>query len=248
VPSGNRSSPYLELKTREGQSRIQGQGPGRSSEPSDAREPSGNGSGAQKNDGWRRIVNVVLSSYYTEHELQDLGLAEHGRDIRISRKCSLYGGSKIKIGSNVRIDDFCILSGPIILGSHIHIAAYCGLFGGGGITMGDLSTLSSRVSVYGVSDDYTGESLTNPTVPDDFRKVDAAPVQIGRHVIIGSGAVVLPGAMVEDGAAVGALSLVKGKLDAWSIYAGVPARRVRARSRALLKQEEAFLTRYRQGA
>lgn len=189
-------------------------------------------------------MNQGETSYYSERELHDLGFAEVGKDIRISRKCSFYGSSQMRIGSNVRIDDFCILSGSITLGSHIHIAAYCGLFGGAGITMDDFSSLSSRVSVYSVSEDYSGESLTNSTIPIDFRKVDSAPIRIGRHVIIGSGAVVLPGAEIGEGVAIGALSFVRENLQAWNIYAGVPIRRARERSRALLQQEEAFLTRY----
>lgn len=34
------------------------------------------------------------------------------------------------IGSNVRIDDFCILSGRLEFGSYVHIAAYSALYGG----------------------------------------------------------------------------------------------------------------------
>src|ERR1019366_2133792 len=102
-------------------------------------------------------MHVGETSFYSEFELRDLGFAEVGEDIRISRKCSFYGSSHMRIGNNVRIDDFCILSGSITLGSHIHIAAYCGLYGEAGIAMDDLSTLSSRVSVYSVSDDYSGD-------------------------------------------------------------------------------------------
>lgn len=150
----------------------------------------------------------------------------------------------MRIGNNVRIDDFSILSGEIMLGSHIHIAAYCGLFGGAGITMRDFAALSSRVAIYSVSDDFSGESLSNPTIPEAFRKLDAALVEIGRHSIIGSGTVIMPGSQIEEGVSVGALSLVRGTLESWGIYAGVPARRAWSRSRALLEQEPAFLAWY----
>jgi galactoside O-acetyltransferase len=189
-------------------------------------------------------MNLRETSYYSECELHDIGFAEIGNDVRISRKCSLYSSSRTRIGSNVRIDDFCILSGPITLGSHVHIAAYCGLFGGAGITMCDFSGLSSRVSIYSTSEDYSGDSLTNPTIPIDFRKLHSGSVEIGRHAIIGCGAVVLPGAVIGEGVAIGALSLVRGGLEAWGIYAGVPASRMRERSRGLLQQEEIFLINY----
>ena len=43
----------------------------------------------------------------------------------ISKKVSIYSPQKISIGNNVRIDDFCILSGNITLGNYCRIAA-CG--------------------------------------------------------------------------------------------------------------------------
>jgi acetyltransferase-like isoleucine patch superfamily enzyme len=52
----------------------------------------------------------------------------------------------------------------------------------------------------------------------------------------------LPGTIVPEGVAIGALSLVRGTLEPWSIYAGVPARRVRARSRDLLKRGEELIS------
>jgi UDP-3-O-[3-hydroxymyristoyl] glucosamine N-acyltransferase len=62
------------------------------------------------------------------------GLVSVGTNVLISDKCSLYV-SELVIGDNVRIDDFCILSGKIILGDNIHIGAYCGLYGKFGIVM-----------------------------------------------------------------------------------------------------------------
>lgn len=65
-----------------------------------------------------------MTSFYTEKELPSLGLKKYGRNVKISRHASIYGAQNISIGDNVRIDDFCILSGHIELGSYIHIAAY----------------------------------------------------------------------------------------------------------------------------
>ena len=184
---------------------------------------------------------MTHTSYYSDAELSALGFAHVGRNVRISRHTSLYGTGGMSIGDNVRIDDFCVLSGRIALGSHIHIAAYCGLFGGGGITLGDFAGLSSRVSIYSESEDYSGTCLTNPTIPDAYRRIDSAPVTLGRHTIVGAGAVILPGADIGDGSSVGALSLVTRPLDPWGVYAGVPARRLKARKKDLLEKERDFL-------
>lgn len=56
------------------------------------------------------------NSFYTREELLSLGIKSVGENVYISRKSSFYGCSEISIGSNVRIDDFCILSGRVHLG------------------------------------------------------------------------------------------------------------------------------------
>jgi galactoside O-acetyltransferase len=80
--------------------------------------------------------------------------------------------------------------------------------------------------------------MTNPTVEEEYKNVTYGPVRIGRHVIIGSGAIVLPCVSLEEGACVGALSLVNHDCEAFTVYVGVPARSVKARSRRLLELEK----------
>jgi len=143
--------------------------------------------------------------------IESIGFANVGNNVHISDRASIYGANRIFIGSNVRVDDFCVLAageGGIYIGSYVHIAVGSSLIGAGKITLSDFSGLSSRVSIYSSSDDYSGASLTNPTVPDEFKRVSDAPVYLGKHVIVGSGSVILPGIRLEEGVAVGALSLL----------------------------------------
>lgn len=180
----------------------------------------------------------------SREQIQSMGFASVGQNVQISDRASFYGVGKIHIGDHVRIDDFCILSageGGIHIGNYIHIACYTSLIGGGRITLSDFSNLSSRVSIYSSNDDYSGESMTNPMVPDEFKKVRHADVHIGRHVIVGSGSVVLPGIRIEDGVAVGALSLIRTNCEAFGVYAGTPAQRKGDRARTLLDLEQAFM-------
>jgi dTDP-4-amino-4,6-dideoxy-D-glucose acyltransferase len=179
-------------------------------------------------------------SYYSAEELQSLGLASFGEDVRISRKTSLYNPGRISLGSHVRIDDYCVLSagdGGIRIGNYVHVAVFCSVMGKEAITLDDFSGLSSRVSIYSSNEDYSGKHLTNPTVPDSYRGVENGPVSLGRHVIVGAGSVILPGIRIEDGAAVGSLSLVTRNCETFAIYSGVPARRIGERSRDLLALE-----------
>jgi len=176
--------------------------------------------------------------------IEEMGFASVGHNVMLSDRASFYNCAQIAIGSNVRIDDFCVLAagaGGITLGYYVHIAVSCVLVGAGKITMADFSGLSSRVSVYSSSDDYSGAAMTNPTVPTEFTNVLSADVTLERHVIVGSGSVLLPGITLEEGVAVGALSLVTKNCKAFGIYAGNPARRVKERKRDLLEIERLFL-------
>lgn len=177
--------------------------------------------------------------------VEKMGFASLGENVQISDRASFYNISKISLGNNARIDDFCVLAagnGGIKIGEYVHIAVGCSLIGAGEITLSDFSGLSSRVSIYSSSDDYSGNFMTNPTVPNQYTNVKHADVFLGKHVIIGSGSVILPGITLEEGAAVGALSLVTKKCEAFGIYVGNPARRIKERQRGLLELEKAFLS------
>jgi galactoside O-acetyltransferase len=78
-------------------------------------------------------------------------------------------------------------------------------------------------------------------VDEKYKNVFCADVIIGRHVIIGSGSVILPGVSLGDGVAIGALSMVSQNCDPFYIYAGVPAKKIKERSKNILKLEKEFL-------
>lgn len=182
-----------------------------------------------------------LNSFYTFDELNKLGLASIGTNVLISRKVSIYGSEKINIENNVRIDDFCILSGKITIGNYVHIAAYTALYGGDkGIVIHDFAGISSRTTVYSVTDDYSGDTMTNPMIPDKFKNIQSEKVVIEKHVIIGSGCVVLPGVVLKEGAAFGSMTFINRSSEPWSINVGVPFKKIKDRSKKLLKLEKEF--------
>lgn len=179
----------------------------------------------------------------TREQIEGMGFSYVGENSRLSDKASYYNCGNIVIGDNVRIDDFCVLSagnGGIEIGSYIHIAVYSSLIGAGKIILSDFSNISSRVSIYSSNDDYSGSSMTNPMVPEEYTNVTHADVTVERHVIIGSGSVVLPGVILEEGVAIGALSLVSKNCQAFGIYSGVPAKRIKERCKNFLALEEKF--------
>ena len=124
--------------------------------------------------------------------LEALGFAAVGQNVQISDRASFYGASRIHLGSHIRIDDFCVLSagvGGIFIGNHVHIAVYSSLIGAGKISISDFGNISSRVAIYSSNDDYSGATMTNPTVPSEYTGVVHADVFLGKHVIVGSGSV-----------------------------------------------------------
>ncbi len=183
----------------------------------------------------------MVSSFYSEEELKTLGFKRCGKNVKISKKISIYGAENISIGNNVRIDDYCVLSGNISLGDYIHLAVYVALFGGeAGIEMRDYTALSARTVVYAESDDYSGVCMTNPTIPEKYLGVIKRKVVLKKHVIVGAGCTILPGVTIEEGTAVGSMSLVNQALDSWGIYAGIPCRFIKNRSKNILVMENQF--------
>ena len=110
-------------------------------------------------------------AYLSEKELEKMNFKFLGKNVKISEKASIYNCEEIEIGDNSRIDDFCVLSGKIKIGRNVHITAQCLVAGGvKGIIMDDFSGLAYQVQVFTQSDDYSGRTMTNPTVPSELKK------------------------------------------------------------------------------
>lgn len=175
-----------------------------------------------------------MTSFYTQEELSGLGIKSYGKDVLISRKCSIYSPGDITIGNNVRIDDFCILSGKIAIGSNIHISAYSALYGSHGIILEDYTGMSPRSTIFSAMDDFSGDYLIGPIHSPEMTQVTGGEVHVCRYSQLGAGSIMFPSSQLSEGAVLGAMSLMKGISDSWSIYAGIPARKIKERSRRLL--------------
>ncbi len=181
-------------------------------------------------------------AFFNEDQLKKMGFKALGSNVRISHKASIYNTDKIEIGDNSRIDDFCLISGKVIIGRNVHIAAFCNVAGGEkGITFADFSGLAYGCHVFTQSDDYGGRTLTNPTVPDKYKQEIKKAIVIGRHSIVGTNSLIFPGVVLAEGTSVGVLSMVTKSTEEWSVYFGSPAKRIKARSRELLKLEKEYL-------
>lgn len=176
-----------------------------------------------------------MNSFYSEKELAEIGFLSYGKNVLISRFARLYSPEKITIGDNVRIDDFCILSGNITLGSHIHISAYVGMYAANGIFMEDYSGISPRSTLFSAMDDFNGDYLIGPIHPLKLTNVTGGKIIIKKFAQIGANCVVFPNLIIGEGAVVGACSLVTSSLSEWGIFVGVPAKWKKERSKKIEK-------------
>lgn len=178
---------------------------------------------------------IKQTSFYTKSELQKIGFKSVGSNVLISRFARFYSPEKIDLGSNVRIDDYCIFSGSIKLGNYIHISAISALYGKFGIEMEDFTGLSPRCTVFSANDDFGGNFLIGPMVPEQYINQTVGKVTIKRFSQVGAGAIIMPGVTLNEGVVVGSMSLVKKDLEEWSIYAGNPLRFIKQREKGLLQ-------------
>lgn len=182
-------------------------------------------------------------AFLTEAQLEQVGFRYVGKDVRLSDKAAIYQPELIELQDRCRIDDFCVISGRVALGKNVHIAVFCNVAGGEkGIVMEDFSGLAYGVHVFTQSDDYSGKTLTNPTVPDIYKEETKLAIRIGRHSIVGTQSIIAPGANLAEGTAVGAFSLVLYPTEPWGVYVGIPAKRLKDRYKNLLELEEQYLS------
>ncbi len=181
-------------------------------------------------------------AFLSEDQLREMSFGKLGRNVRISTKASIYGADQMEIGDNTRIDDFCVVSGKVSFGRNVHVAVHCTIAGGTvGIAFDDFSGLAYGCRVFSQSDDYTGRTLTNPTVPAEYKQERKAAIHIGRHCIVGANSLIFPGVTMAEGCSLGAMSMLTKSTEPWSVYFGIPAKKIKDRKKDLLALEKMYL-------
>lgn len=176
----------------------------------------------------------MQTSFYSEEELSQIGFKSYGKNVLVSRFARFYSPISIEIGDNVRIDDFCILSGHIKIGSNIHIGPSVMLYGANGIIIEDFTGISGRTTIYSAMDDFGGDYLIGPIHPDEKTNVTGGPVVLRKYSQIGAHCLIFPNLMIGEGCVIGACSMVKQDTEPWTIYGGIPARKLKERLKGLL--------------
>lgn len=144
---------------------------------------------------------MALRRFYWKLRLKKLGPQS-----TIYPFARIYSPNNVTVGSNVSINDF------------VHI------WGAGGVIIGDNSLIAAHCVI--TSQSHRVDALNAGML---YRETnDNRPIEIGHNVWIGSGAIILPGIEVGCNSIIAAGSVVKESIPPNSLYAGVPARFVRA--------------------
>jgi galactoside O-acetyltransferase len=109
-----------------------------------------------------------------------------------------------------------------------------------GIRLDDFSGLAYYSNIFTRSDDYSGKTMTNPTIPDKYKNIKKAPIYIGKHSIVGTNSTVFPGVEIAEGCSIGAYSLVTKSTKPWKVYFGIPAKPIKERKKDLLELEREY--------
>lgn len=167
------------------------------------------------------------SEYLSEKDLKKINFKSLGQNVMISKNVTLIGENNISLGSNVRIDDYCIISsneGHLKIGNDVHIGGQSYLGCAGNLTIGNNINIAQGVKIYTKINDYT-------SFDGDNNKFILGKIVIGDQVIIGSNSVLIGRCTIGEGATIGALSFVKSDLKSWSVYAGNPIKLIKDRQR-----------------
>lgn len=94
------------------------------------------------------------------------------------------------------------------------------------VTIGNNVQITQNVSI--IDHDYSWSVLKH--IPDQYGEGNilgaSGEISIGNNVFIGVGATILRGTTIGDNVVIGASSLVTGKCESNSVYAGNPAKRI----------------------
>lgn len=167
-----------------------------------------------------------------------MGIGGVGKNFFLSKDSVITGLENNFIRENMCIDCFTILIAAnefLKMGFNVHIEPHSSLVAHFGITLGNFCTISHGVRLFTASADFNGDYFTNIFPDSKYQNPIKGEIVLEDHVIVGANSVALPNLTISEGAAIGALSLVKKTLPGWSIYAGNPLKKLKDRNREIQK-------------
>lgn len=148
-----------------------------------------------------KITMEMNNSYHTPEELREIMSRLIGK--KVDDTFRLFPPFYTDFGKNITI------------GKDVFINSGCHFQDQGGIEIGDGALIGHNVVL---------ATINHDTIPGNGRKNHYAPIQLGKHVWIGSNATILPGVTVGDWAVIAAGAVVTNDVPPYTIVGGVPAK------------------------
>lgn len=148
-----------------------------------------------------KITMEINNKYHTPEEIVELFSKLTGKNVDKSFK--LFPPFYSECGKNITV------------GKNVFINACCKFQDQGGITIGDNCFIGHNVTL---------ATLNHDCNPNNRATMHPKKITIGNNVWIGSDSTILPGITIEDGAIIGAGSVVTKNVLKNTIVAGNPAK------------------------
>ena len=151
-----------------------------------------------------RITAEMNSTYHTPQKIVELMSELTGT--QVDKSFSLFPPFYTDCGKNLHI------------GKNVFINSGCRFQDQGGITIGDGSLIGHN-AVFA--------TLNHDQNPSRRGNLHPAPIKLGRNVWIGANATICPGVTIGDGAIVAAGAVVTKNVEANTVVAGIPAKKIK---------------------
>ena len=137
-------------------------------------------------------------------------------------------GTLIEIGARTLVDSFVKIkpaggSGDVVIGADCAINSGTVIYTGNGVRIGEGVLIAANCTLAPTNHEFGDRTRR---IRDQGFQPSRGGIVIEDDVWLGANVVVLDGAVIGKGCVVAAGAVVRGRLDAYGIYAGAPARRV----------------------
>lgn len=159
-----------------------------------------------------------------------------GDDVFISEESLIKRPHLCEIGSHNAIDNGVTIATQLIMGDYIHIASFVVVIGGekSKLILEDFSFIASGTKIVCGGEDYGGDGLVGPTIPEEYRKINHNTVKFEKFAGCGVNCSIMPGVTLSEGSILGANSLLTKDTEPWTIYVGSPAKPIKTRKKDVI--------------
>lgn len=155
-----------------------------------------------------------------------------GEDVFIHEYVNITRPELVEIGNHVAIDFGFVCTTALKIGDYVHISPHVSVIGGKktSLNIESFCFISTGARMICGSDLFQGDGLIGPMIPDIYKdRQILEPINLRRFSGVCANSVVMSGVTMAEGSVLGANSFLKNDTEPWTIYAGSPAKPIKAR-------------------